>query len=259
MEWGLFKPILTNSVLPPSGPVLVAIVCLAWAHRSRSIRAKKWAQRGAMSMLLALWLLGCNQISVWLAEFALPQYAATSPSQLIEQKVQAIVVLGGGVDQLAPEYNAPDLTASAYMRIRYGALLARQLQLPLVFTGGQGWSSHGLNQASEADVALRIAKQEWQLTQVLAEGRSRDTHENANMTRSLLPAQTKTIALITHSWHMPRAVWEFEKAGFEVVPAPMGYILQSGTFTNRWIPTASSLRDSSWVIRERLGLWLKRS
>lgn len=259
MEWGLFKPILTNLILPPSGPLLAAMGLWIWGKRSRSAKLEKWTQRGAIFLLALLWLLGCNQVSVWLGQYVLPQYSAPSPSQIQQKGVQAVVVLGGGVDQLAPEYNAPDLTAPAYMRIRYGALLSRQLKLPLVFTGGQGWSSHGQNEASEAEVAMRIARQEWLLTDVIAEGRSRDTHENATMTRALLPKQTRTIALVTHAWHMPRAVHEFEKAGFEVVPAPMGYILQSGSFTNRWIPSASSLRDSAWVLRERLGLWLTRS
>jgi uncharacterized SAM-binding protein YcdF (DUF218 family) len=212
-----------------------------------------WATVGC---LVLLYLLGTNQVSVWLAQGLLPQYEATTASVLRQHKTQVVVVLGGGVDQYAPEYDGADLQGPAYMRLRYGVGLAKELNVPLVVSGGLGWSSHDDGNVSEAEVACQIAAREWQFTNTIAENKSRDTRENAQLTRHLLPGPTRTIALVTHSWHMPRAVRHFQAAGFDVHPAPMGYILLAGTFSSRWIPTASSLRDSSWVLRERLGLWL---
>jgi hypothetical protein len=64
------------------------------------------------------------------------------------------------------------------------------------------------------------------------------------------------IALITHAWHMPRSLREFESAGLEVTPAPMGYIQNDVKPLLQWLPSGKGLRDSAWVLRECLGLWI---
>lgn len=256
MEWGLFKPVLTNLILPPAGPILLVLACWALIWRSRARWVRGLGHAGLVATLILTWLLSCNAVAVWLARHILPQYSPILPEQIRQQAVQAIVVLGGGVDQVAPEYGKPDLFPPAYMRLRYGIHLAGQLNLPLAVSGGLGWSAHAPSNASEAEVAAQIAQTEWRQTVSHVETKSRDTRENALFTRQLLPSSIHRIALVTNAWHMPRSVAQFEAAGFEVVAAPMGYILQAGSPVNRWTPSATGLRDSSWVLRERLGLWL---
>jgi uncharacterized SAM-binding protein YcdF (DUF218 family) len=169
---------------------------------------------------------------------------------------QAVVVLGGGVDNEAAEYNGPTLSPDAMSRLLYGVHLSRTTHLPMAYTGGIGWA--GANrQASEAEVAALALSRigapalRWQ------EGQSRDTRENALLTAALMKNDGIThIALVTHAWHMPRSVRQFEAAGLRVTPAPMGYIRSDMSPLLQWLPSGKGLRDSGWVIREWLGLLL---
>ena len=89
------------------------------------------------------------------------------------------------------------------------------------------------------------------------ENQSRDTRENALLTATLLKNNGIThIALVTHAWHMPRSVRQFQAAGLQVTPAPMGFIQSDTSLLLQWLPSGKGLRDSGWVIREWLGLML---
>ena len=99
--------------------------------------------------------------------------------------------------------------------------------LPLAFTGGLGHGS--LPGASEAEIAARIAKNEFGQQIRWIETRSRDTNENALLTLPMLKDQgIEHILLVTHGFHMPRALAAFERASqrtsisMKVTPAPMG-------------------------------------
>jgi uncharacterized SAM-binding protein YcdF (DUF218 family) len=183
----------------------------------------------------------------------LPQVKAIQVSDLKQQQVQAIVVLGGGVEAFTHEYDGPNLTTGSMSRLLYGLHLAQSTQLPMAFTGGKGWGSQD-KQASEAEVAdavlarLHAPALRWQ------ENQSRDTRENAQMTARMLQKEGIThIALVTHAWHMPRSVRNFENAGFKVLPAPMGYIQTYAQPVLQWIPSGEGLKDSCAVIKEWLG------
>jgi hypothetical protein len=38
----------------------------------------------------------------------------------------------------------------------------------------------------------------------------------------------------------------------------MGYVRSDARALLQWLPSATGLRDSSWVLREWLGLWVNR-
>lgn len=258
MESLLFlKPILTTLLLPAaSGPLLLLALSL-WALRAMP---KRWSARWPLllSSLVSVgwWLISCPAVAVWLSVHALPQVSPIRPEALKQQQVQAIVILGGGVDNHTQEYNGANLSSASMARLLYGLYLARASQLPMAFTGGQGWGGRNA-QPPEAAVAdavlarLQAPALRWQ------ENLSRDTRENAQMTATLLKAEGITrIALVTHAWHMPRSVRHFEAVGLTVLPAPMGYIQTSASPLLQWLPSGEGLRDSSWLLKEWLGLRL---
>jgi uncharacterized SAM-binding protein YcdF (DUF218 family) len=70
----------------------------------------------------------------------------------------------------------------------------------------------------------------------------------------LSPLDKKRILLVTHDWHMQRSLRNFQQAGFEVTPAPMGYLQPPVNIPIDYLPTANGLRHSFWVLREWLGL-----
>ncbi|NDP64398.1 YdcF family protein [Polaromonas sp.] len=251
MELGVFKPLLTSLAMPPMAPLLLALfgVLLDWRRK-----------RGGLALialsLAALWLLSCHGTAVWLARHALPQFEAVTTAQLKANQVQAVVILGGGVLPGAPEYGgAPQPSPVTAARLRYGIWLARQSGLPLAFSGGIGWAADGMQPASEADVAARVAQQEFGFALRWSEAVSRDTDGNARLLAPVLMREgVQRIALVTDAWHMPRSVAAFERAGFTVTPAPMGFTLPVESPLLQWLPSAQGLLASRQVLRECLGL-----
>jgi len=249
------KPILTTLVLPATSGLLASFVLLGWAWRSASQRARRPLALCGLTTLL-MWLLSCHAVAIWLSVQLLPQVSAVTPEDLKRQQVQALVILGGGVRQQAPEYGGPTLSPDAMSRLLYGVHLSHQSQLPMAYTGGVGWAGTS-DQTPEAEVAAMDLKRlglpalNWQ------ENQSRDTRENARLTAQLLSQHGITrIALVTHAWHMPRSVRQFEDAGLVVTPAPMGFMGSDLPPLLLWLPSGQALRESGWVIKEWLGLKL---
>ena len=255
MELGILKPLLTSMAMPPLALLLLALLGLLLAFRKK---------RGGLALatvaLLALWLLSCHGMAVWLARHALPQFPAVSAAQLKSGKVQAIVILGGGLLPEAPEYGGlPQPSPSTAARLRYGIWLARQSGLPVAFTGGTGWAAVGMQPASEAEVAGQVALQDYGFKLRWRETASRDTSGNARLLAPLLQKDgVQRIALVTDSWHMARSVDAFERAGLAVTPAPTGFTLPVESGFLQWLPSPRGLMASQQVLRECLGLAVSR-
>ena len=251
MELGVLKPLLTSLAMPPLAPLLLALlgVLLAW-------RRKRAGLVLAALSLAALWMLSCHGTAVWLARHALPQFDVVTAAQLKADQVQAVVILGGGVLPDAPEYGGATQPSSVTAaRLRYGVWLARQSSLPVAFSGGIGWAADGLQTVSEADVAARVAQQDFGFALRWSEAVSRDTSSNARLLAPVLMREgVQRIALVTDAWHMPRSVAAFQRAGFVVTPAPMAFTQPIENRLLQWLPSAQGLLASRQVLRECLGL-----
>ena len=254
MSLGELKPILATLVLPPAAPLLLALLGLVLA-----IRKKAAGLLLAFAGIALLWFLSCHAVAVWLAQTILPQYAPLTVPALKSGAVQAIVVLGGGVHPVAPEYGEAQSSPAAAMRLRYGAWLAGQTGLPVAFAGGMGWGAADAQVLSEGEVARRMAEQDYGLKLRWVDDRSRDTAENASLLRPLLQKDgVQRIALVTHAWHMPRSALAFERTGFTVTAAPMGFMLPSRNSALEWLPSSDGLDASRLVLKEWLALRIAR-
>jgi len=254
LQFGELKPLLTALVLPPAAPLLLALLGLLLGWRKKAAGTVL-----TLAALGSLWLLSCNAVAIWLSQALLPPVAPLTATSLVNSPVQAVVVLGGGVRAQAPEYGQAQLNSFTATRLRYGAWLAKQARLPLAFAGGVGWASAGTAAPSEGEVARRVALHDHGLALRWVDEQSRDTAENAQMLGAMLKRDgIQRIALVTHAWHMPRSVRAFEAAGFEVTPAPMGYIVPVNRPLLEWLPSAHGLQSSRQVLHEWLGLRLSR-
>lgn len=239
------KPTLTALVMPAASAPLLLLVCFL----------KGWRRLALLAWGL-LWLCSCQAVALWLSLHLLPQVTPITLDDLKREKVQALVILGGGVNSQAPEYGQPTLAPEAMARLLYGLHLSRSAHLPMAYSGGKGWAAPQALE-TEADVAnlsltrLGAASIKWH------ENQSRDTRENARLTAALLqPEGVYRIALVTHAWHMPRSVRQFESAGFQVLPAPMGFMNSDLSPWLQWLPSGQGLRDTGVILREWLGLVL---
>jgi uncharacterized SAM-binding protein YcdF (DUF218 family) len=257
VSFSILKPLLTALVLPPAGPLLLALLGVFLLYRQRKTSGRICLVIG----LLSAWTLSCEVTGSWLNRHLLKQYAFISPSDLTSKKpAQAIVVLGSGIQTYAPEYqNVSQPSRLSAIRLRYGAWLALQTHIPLAFSGGKGWASHSAQSTTEAEAAdfylkaFNLPSLKWR------DDQSADTAQNASeMARILLPQKVTRIALVTHAWHMERAVQLFTAQGFEVIPAPVHTITPESYDLLAHIPSADGLQDSRHVLREALGLLVLR-
>ncbi len=251
-----YKPLLTVLVLPPVPLLLLALVG-AWQMARR--RVLGWTL--LLVALTGMWLLSTQAVGSALTRVLLTPPRALGLADIDSLKrapKTAIVVLGGGRQLLAPEYAMSDLRPMSVQRLRYGLWLSRETALPVAFSGGLG---HGAPAGpSEAEIATRIAEREFGRPLRWAESESRDTRENALRTVSLLrPAGITRIVLVTHDFHMRRALANFEAAdaatggGIAITAAPMGLPHPGPTIATDWLPSLSGQQSCTLALREWLG------
>jgi uncharacterized SAM-binding protein YcdF (DUF218 family) len=248
LTWiGPLKPLISTLLLPPASLLLLMVAGLVISRY-----AKRWGQLLCASGLALLWVLSCSATGYALSLLLLRSYPAVTADQL--KQTQAIVVLGGGIDLYAPEYGQSRLGAAAYQRLLYGRYLTTLHPLPLVYSGGKGWGSAEQQTQSEADVAALELQRDFGMHFDFVDDASRDTRENALRSYALLSAKgIKRIALVTHDWHMQRSVMQFEAAGFEVLPAPMGYAQPPMRWDTDYLPSSGGLEITRRVLHEWLG------
>ena len=235
------------ALLPPLSLVLVMAAGLI-LHRRRP--------RLAMSLLLlaalALYALSTPWVSGVLLK-SLEISAPLAPGDL--QGVDAIVVLGGGRRLDAAEYGQDTLKGLALERLRYGAHLHRESGLPLLVTGGMP----GGGTLAEGRIMQQILEDEYHLSPRWIEDRAETTWDNARYSAALLQQDgVRRIALVTHAWHLRRAMPQFKAQGLEVVPAGIGFSSTDLDDVFDVLPTPAGLRDSTFALHEWLGiLWYK--
>lgn len=232
------KKVVALLILPPAGPLLLIGLGLLRA-RLRALAWAGWIYALAVSMPITVnWLAARLETAPPISEAALAQ-------------TQAVVVLGAGVRDYAPEYGRPTVNTLALERLRYGAKLAREAGLPLLLTGG---APEG--RVPEALVMRQVVEAEYGIAVRWVEATSLDTRDNANHSAQILRAAgIEHIALVTHAAHMPRAQAAFETAGLRVTPAPTAWLsnpdpeIQLADF----IPNAKSAYAGWFAVHEWIG------
>jgi uncharacterized SAM-binding protein YcdF (DUF218 family) len=174
-------------------------------------------------------------------------------SQLASDSSAAIVILSAGRRTYAPEFGGETVDALTLERVRYGAYVARQTNLPILVSGGLG-------AVSLAELMSRALQTDYAITPKWQETESRNTAENAIFSSTILQRSgIRRIILVTHAWHMKRAVAAFSANGLTVTPAPTAFYLPVARgFWSAITPNLSTLRMSGYGIHETVGyIWYK--
>ena len=168
--------------------------------------------------------------------------------------VDGIVVLGGAIDDLTSrDRGTPTLTSAANRLTTFVILARRYPTARLVFTGGSGDIVQGVSNEAEyartllGDLGLPPERVTFETT-------SRTTEENALNTAALMhPQPGERWVLLTSAAHMPRAVGAFRRAGWTVLPWPVGY--QSRDRISAYAqPLGPKLALLDWAAHEWIGL-----
>jgi uncharacterized SAM-binding protein YcdF (DUF218 family) len=199
----------TFLLLPPANLLLPACVGAALCRR----RAGRVMLAAGLAGLV---LFAVPAVSMSLL-FALERGLPLAPP--VGDPPRAIVVLSADEEERMVggrrEYDVGDMTL---VRERAGAALARQTGLPLLLSGGH---IHDYAPAL-ADMMARSLHDDFGITAKWLETRSRDTWENAADSAEVLRANhIGSVYVVTHAWHMRRALIAFRHAGLTATAAPV--------------------------------------
>jgi uncharacterized SAM-binding protein YcdF (DUF218 family) len=220
------------------GPLLNPQVALYWAFVAGTLGLfTPWA-RAARRILLAVLglglILGGSPIGDWMIHRLEERFPPPVP---MPDQVDGIVVLGGDANNALLRLRPVSPGGAPARQIAFADLARRWPEAKLVFSGGSG----ALDRPEETDAGgarLLLPLLGLDLSRVNFEDGSRNTHENAVYSLALAaPRPRETWLLVTSARHMPRAMGSFRKAGWDIVPYPVGYFtppnMEFGwTFTN---------------------------
>ncbi len=239
----LFKQLL----LPPGG--LFLLLLLAWWWRTRRPRL---ALACALLGFGGLWLSSLPAV-VELGARALEREPALAPAAWAQlaQRAEAIVVLGAGREVADPGWGGDQPSQQAVERARFAARLHKASGLPLLVSGGLHFGAP----PSEAAQFAEVLGEDFGVAVRWQEDASRTTWENATRSAPLLRAAgVRRVVLVTQAWHMPRARWCFERQGFAVVPAPMGFLgVPNARPWGGWLPESVAVWRSGQLLNEAFG------
>lgn len=139
-------------------------------------------------------------------------------------KVDGIIALGGVVNQFVTEARGQVAIGGAAERLTEFAKLAKRYpNAKAVFTTGSGSLTE--QDIKEADVVSPLLENlGLRPSRVIYENQSRNTFENASLSKKLLkPGKNEIWILVTSAFHMPRSVGVFRKAGWKVIPYPVDF------------------------------------
>jgi uncharacterized SAM-binding protein YcdF (DUF218 family) len=236
-----------------STALLIPPVNLAPAGIAGLLLSRRWPRFGRFVMAAALILLFLFSLPVvsgtLLAglELGLPLDPPPDPPP------QAIVILsadpayGAEAGGILPGKGIGELTLD---RMRAGAVLHRRTNLPVLVTGGP-------LETGAMPIAVQMAHaltDEFGTPVAFVEPESADTWENAQDSAALLrPAGITRVYVVTHAWHMRRALMAFSAAGLTPVPAPLRFERWPRFELNSFLPRASSLINSYYAVHEWIG------
>ena len=249
---------LSQVLLPPLNVILLLAI--------GAIVGRRWTQAGRVIVALAVALLyifstpmTANLLLERLEIYPAIEVEAEGDGETID--AEAIVVLSAGQRYDTREYGADAVDELTMTRLRYAAYLHRRTGLPILASGGH--LDVQRNREPLAEMMRRALQTELGVLVRWIEPESTNTRESAAFSAAILrEEEIHRALLVTHAWHMPRAVLAFEDTDLTVVPAPTAFAVASdyqwpGVLSD-YIPSAGALQASGFALNEWIGLVWQR-
>lgn len=230
-------------LLPPATFFWIyAIGCLVRRRKPRLGRSL------CIAAIVLLWIFATPACGGLLLNSLQTHHALPNVGDL--PPAEAIVVLSAEADRDGVEYGGAVAGPMTMQRLRYAAHLQRRTGLPMLVSGGVP----ATGRPPLAQLMANAARDEFGVPVRWLEGRSADTRENAQFSAELLRKDgVRRVLLVTHAFHMPRAVACFASLDLQVVAAPTGF---RGAAVQDWtsfLPHWTGMRDSALGLHEWLG------
>ncbi len=249
---------LLKALLLPPGILFVLLILGWWLRRTRPRLAATFF-RGRPRRIVADEPAGRRR-RLPLVSWSRSLPCRNSSGRHWRSRRMPVVVLGNGRERNSPTWGSDTPTGLGLERLRLAARLAKESGLPILTSGGL----HFDQPPSEASIMAQSLQDDFAVAVRWQEGLSRTTWENATMSAAILqPQGIKRVVLVTQAWHMPRARWSFEQAGFTVVGAPVGFLgVDNARPFGGWLPESRVFTQSGVLLNEAAGLlvypWIYR-
>jgi uncharacterized SAM-binding protein YcdF (DUF218 family) len=163
---------------------------------------------------------------------------------------QAIVILGADAVSAGSHPAETQVGGLTLERLRGGAELARATKLPVLVTGGVV-TEDGL---PVAVLMARSLARDFAIPARWVEQDSGDTWDNAALSAPMLRRDgIDTVFVVTHAWHMRRALIAFRAAGLTAVPAPLLTEHAWDPVLGSFVPRMSAWARSYYALHEWIG------
>lgn len=240
---GFLQSLMSVMVVPPVNLLVIALLAVLLGWRRIAITA--------LGCVLALAMPVVSDSLLSALEHRFPRgtpAGAGAPG--------AIVILGADtldvVDPEAPDGPArTDLGGLTLQRLRAGAAMHRKNGLPVLVTGGILTDTP----TPAGEVMARSLRDDFGINARWQENEALDTWGNAGFSAPLLKRDGITsVYIVTHAWHMPRALLAFAGTGVAVTAAPLPPAPPVTLGAEGFVPRASALQRSYFALHEWIGL-----
>jgi uncharacterized SAM-binding protein YcdF (DUF218 family) len=229
-------------VMPPS--IFIALCLLA------ALAALRWHRLGAVLMLVGSFCLYLSA-TPFVAAALFHALETQVPEHADLTGAEAIVVLSAGAHAGNGQDILDTLDGLTLERMEAAARLYRDLKLPVAVTGGRLPRIH----ATLGSLMKKAMEEDFEVPVRWNEEQSHTTFENAVFTARLLKADhISTVIVVTHAWHLPRALWSFNHEGLRALPWPVGRTAIPPTRISDFLPGTKSLQDTFYALHELIGL-----
>lgn len=195
-------------------------------------------------------------VGEWLLTPLEDRIAAPSP---MPERVDGIVVLGGGVDEAVSEARRHPTVNHAADRLVSTAMLARKYPTARIVVDGGSSSLIPGGPTEAAAMAAFLIQEGIDPERITRESRSRNTYENAAFAvAEVKPQPGETWLLVTSAWHMPRALGCFRGVGWRVTPYPVDYKTTGRFWTRNEIQLGPQILLANLAVKEWIGLVVYR-
>jgi uncharacterized SAM-binding protein YcdF (DUF218 family) len=228
-------------------PLLYVFVLLLIAIFSKNAKRKR------KCLLFGVGLLYLFSNSFLLNRFAKAWDVA--PGKLEKGKVYSTAIVLGGFS--SDDSKGQGLFTIAADRFIQGLLLQKTGRVKNILISGGNGNLNPDNFREGAWVKYQLKAAQVPDSCVLIEDQSRNTLENASLTRALLQKhnQQGPYLLVTSAFHMRRSLGIFKKTGLDVIPYPCNYMAGTGDASiGELVPNAEVIGKWNTYIKEVVGL-----
>ncbi len=235
-------------LLPPMNLFLLLILC--WVLSFRWRRLGLGLMGACLLLLLALALPATS---------ALLFVGLESGARMIEPTdgkkppPVAIVILSGDTGFGEPGgaiLEGVRVGSLSLERLRAGVELQRRTALPIMVTGG----TFRAGSTSLAELMAHTLSVDFATPVRWVESQSEDTWQNAEYAAAMLARDNITsVYVVTHPWHMRRAMIAFRHFGITVWPAPTNLDIFGRPSLNAFLPRVDAWLDSYYAFHEWIG------